>query len=266
MKTISSSLQRFEKIVNPLGNRQSGGSAPKREAMALNHKALKLRADRKDGKGQYRIGFENVFDAGIEKIRLYCRNCGTMARDKDNDCRICKTSFRRDSSISIAFQAKNQDLILPVMLSDDKFSLSCIDCQLPFYIKDRLKINEKTKWQTKKIKSGEVRYKVNFDSPNIKCNELETINDLRKIDRSLEVCQCFADRKKKYASDLKRDRKARKLRELDKLKPQTLKVDKTLKAEFDALKSLDLTKLSKVERRAKMQRKIQLSKKLGLNF
>lgn len=136
-KVIVSSLQRFQNHAQPLGKRQSGGAMPKRITQGLDIAARRLliRETFKLGGivGEFaRRGYENVFDSGAERLRLYCLKCGTMAKDNDESCRICNKVFIVRNKI---------DSLTPA-LSPDKFEIKCLDCKLHFYKVDRMQSNE----------------------------------------------------------------------------------------------------------------------------
>lgn len=122
----------FEKLTSPLGLKQPSGAMDKRQAASVDFAARRLlvRENFKLGgiTGEFsRRGYENVIDEGCERVRLYCKLCGSMQKEKENNCRLCNLSFVDPIFIG---------------LSCDKYLLNCISCDLPFYKKDKIQSAE----------------------------------------------------------------------------------------------------------------------------
>lgn len=113
---------------SPLRQRESGGAMDKREAQSVTYSALRQLAKpiMINGNLSNTRGFETVVDNIIEVKRFYCMMCGTLKRDNDNSCRICK----------IDFVASATNLV--PRLSNEKFELTCQSCALPFYVKGKI--------------------------------------------------------------------------------------------------------------------------------
>lgn len=286
-KTIKSSLQRFDKLNSPLGKKQPSGAMNKRQAESVNLSAKRL-IKHKDGfrlggiVGQYsNRGSEICSDNGVERLRFYCKQCGTMVKDNENNCRICYLSFGQNIKEFNFDELSENEKFLElerVRLSSDKFDLQCKKCRLPFYIKVKKDIKIIDTFKAKKgIKSG-LRvsyYEINSNATKLKIQKNGIELDREKIERSIiadrideneeSICLCWQNAKSEYTKKLRFEREKIKLAKLAKINKLKARKLSSLEVELIQVKKDYENSFTRKERKELSRKKAQILEQIAQN-